>query len=88
MALPMVWLIPFPSAFSFSSGEFDFPDFRCKLYGLFENAPIPQEVKGMADGDSLRQLFSFSGLTFTRMRGIVRYILSVRKMSGEWVLPL
>ena len=51
---------------------FDFPDFRCKLYGPFENAPIPQEVKGYADGDSLRQLFSFSGLTFPRTHDIVR----------------
>jgi len=43
---------------------FDFPDFRCKLYGPFENAPIPQEVKGLADGDSLRQLFCVFGLDF------------------------
>ncbi len=43
--------------FSFRGWKFDFPFFRCKLYGPFENAPIPQEVKGYADGDSLRQLF-------------------------------
>ncbi len=67
---------------------FDFPDFRCKLYGLFENAPIPQEVKGMADGDSLRQLFSFSGLTFARVRGIVRYILSETGVGPVPILPV
>ena len=40
---------------------------------FLKNFPIPQEVKGMADGDSLRQLFSFSGLTFAYARGIVWY---------------
>ena len=44
------------------------------IYKAFlKNYPIPQEVKGMADGDSLRQLFSFSGLTFACARGIVQH---------------
>ena len=60
-------------AFLFSRLKFDFPRFGCRLYDLLKNYPIPQEVKGYADGDSLRQLFSFSGLTFMRMRGIVRW---------------
>ena len=33
--------------------------------------PFPEGVKGYADGDSLRQLFSFSGLTFPRTHDIV-----------------
>ena len=75
-------------AFLFSRLKFDFPRFGCRLYGPFENAPIPQEVKGYADGDSLRQLFSFSGLTFTRMRGIVRYILSETGVGPVPILPV
>ena len=31
---------------------------------FLKNYPIPQEVKGMADGDSLRQLFCVFGLDF------------------------
>ena len=59
------------------------------IYMAFlKNYPIPQEVKGMADGDSLRQLFSFSGLTFTRMRGIVRYILSETGVGPVPILPV
>ena len=38
---------------------------------FLKNYPIPQEVKGMADGESLRQLFLISGLTFACARGIV-----------------
>ena len=50
-----------------------------RVYGVdymafLKNYPIPQEVKGMADGDSLRQLFfSSSGLTFACARGIVQH---------------
>ena len=57
----------------FFAEEFDFWRFRCRLYDLLKNYPIPQEVKGMADGDSLRQLFSSSGLTFAYVRGIVQH---------------
>ena len=40
-----------------------------RVYGVdymafLKNYPIPQEVKGMADGDSLRQPFFFFGLDF------------------------
>ena len=75
-------------AFLFSRLKFDFPRFGCRLYDPFENAPIPQEVKGYADGDSLSQLFSFSGLTFMRMRGIVRYILSETGVGPVPILPV
>ena len=44
-------------SFFLFEAKFDFWGFECKLYGPLKNAPIPQEVKGMADGDSLRQPF-------------------------------
>ena len=66
--------------FLFFGEEFDFWRFRCRLYDLLKNYPIPQEVKGMADGDSLRQLFSSSGLTFARVRGIVRYLFGAPRV--------
>ena len=51
------------------------------IYKAFlKNYPIPQEVKGMADGDSLRQLFSFSGLTFACARGIVWYLFGAPRV--------
>ena len=86
MALPMVWLIPFPSAFFFSRRKFDFSDFGCILFGPLKNAPIPQEVKGSADGDSLRQLFSSSDLTSARMRGIVLSAHCLRQIhcASRW----
>ena len=50
--------------------------------------PFPEGVKGYADGDSLRQLFSFSGLTFACTRGIVRYILSETGVGPVPILPV
>ena len=37
---------PFAGALFFLRRGFDFPDFRCRLYGPFENFTIPQGVKG------------------------------------------
>ena len=50
--------------------------------------PFPEGVKGYADGDSLRQLFSSSGLTFAYARGIVRYILSETGVGPVPILPV
>lgn len=44
--------------FLFFAEEFDFWRFRCRLYDLLKNYPIPQEVKGMADGDSIKWIKS------------------------------
>ena len=55
----------------FRGGDLTFRVSGVDYMAFLKNYPIPQEVKGMADGDSLRQLFSFSGLTFLRTHDIV-----------------
>ena len=58
IGLPMVWIPPFiPSAFSFRGKDLTFGISGVDYMAFLKNYPIPQEVKGMADGDSLRQLF-------------------------------
>ena len=57
--------------FFFRGGDLTFRVSGVDYMAFLKNYPIPQEVKGMADGDSLRQLFSFSGLTFPRTHDIV-----------------
>ena len=41
----------------FRGGDLTFRVYGVDYMAFLKNYPIPQEVKGMADGDSLRQLF-------------------------------
>ena len=71
---------PFSRFRYFSSYHLTFCVSGVDYMAFLKNYPIPQEVKGMADGDSLRQLFSSSGLTFARVRGIVRYLFGAPRV--------
>ena len=69
-----------PSAFLFRGGDLTFRVSGVDYMAFLKNYPIPQEVKGMADGDSLRQLFCVSGLTFACVRVIVCYLFGALRV--------
>ena len=78
-----------------TGGFLAFPLFRgenltFRVYGVdymafLKNYPIPQEVKGMADGDSLRQLFFFFGLDF---RVCAWYCTALLSDAGDVPVPV
>ena len=72
-------------SFFLFEAKFDFWGFECKLYGPLKNAPIPQEVKGSADGDSLRQLFFVFGLDF---RVCAWYCTALLSDAGDVPVPV
>ena len=71
MALPMVWLILFPSAFFFRGGDLTFRISGVDYKAFLKNFPFLKRLRVWLTGIRSASLFSFSGLTFVQTGVIV-----------------